>query len=306
VSRPPIVSAGLARPGYWPTWIGLGLLRVLSWLPLPLVWAIGAGIGMALYVLHRPRRRVAQVNVERCFPSRSRREQRRIVRRHFRAFGQSLVDVPIAWWARARRLRRLVQLRGRCHLDQALAGGRSVILLAPHFLGLEIGGMRLSLEGPLLSVFRHPDNRLVRSIMHWARTRFGARLIAHNQPFMSLVRAVKSGTPLYYLPDQDAGRRHSIFAPFFGIPAATFTTLGRLARLTNALVIPCVTYQRPWGRGYEIVFGPPLADFPSGDPLADTTRMNAAIECAVQVHPEQYFWLHKRFKTRPPGEPKFY
>lgn len=306
MSRPPIDSAGLTRPGYWPTWIGLGLLRALSWLPLPLVWAIGAGIGMALYALHGPRRRVARTNIERCFPSRPRREQRRIVRRHFRAFGQSLLDVPIAWWARPRRLRRLVQLRDREYLDQALGSGRSVILLAPHFLGLEIGGMRLSLEGPLLSVFRHPDNRLVRRIMHRARTRFGVKLIAHNQPFMSLARAVKSGTPLYYLPDQDAGRRHSIFAPFFGIPAATFTALGRLARLTNALVIPCVTYQRPWGRGYEVVFRPPLTDFPSGDPMADTTRMNAEIERAVRVRPEQYFWLHKRFKTRPPGEPKFY
>lgn len=306
MSRLPIVSAGLARPRYWPTWIGLGLLRALSWLPLPLLRMIGAGIGMMLYALHGPRRHVARINIEHCFPSRSRREQRRIVRRHFRAFGQSLVDVAIAWWAPPWRLRRLVQLRERRHLDQALASGRNVILLAPHFLGLEIGGIRLSLEGPLLSVFRHPDNRLVRGVMHGARTRFGVRLVEHNQPFMSLVRAVRLGTPLYYLPDQDAGRRHSVFAPFFGIPAATFTALGRLARLTNALVIPCVTYQRPWGRGYEIVFHPPLADFPSGDPLADTTRMNTEIERAVQVHPEQYFWLHKRFKTRPPGEPKFY
>lgn len=301
-----IVNNKLVRLSYWPTWIGLGLLRLLSWLPLPLVSMIGAGLGMALYFLHRPRRRVARINIERCFPLQSRAQQRRLVRRHFRAFGQSLIDVPIAWWAGRKRLRRLVRLRNRHYFDEALAAGRSVILLAPHFLGLEIGGVRLSLESPLVSVFRHPDNKLVRAVMESGRTRFGAQLIEHNRPFTSLVRAVKSGTPLYYLPDQDAGRRHSVFAPFFGIPAATFTALARLARMTNACVIPCVTYRRPWGRGYEVVFRAPLEDFPIGDPLADTMRMNAEIESAVRVHPEQYFWLHKRFKTRPPGEPKFY
>jgi Kdo2-lipid IVA lauroyltransferase/acyltransferase len=286
--------------------MGLGLLRALSWLPLPLLSGIGAAFGMALYFLHGPRRRVVRINIERCFPSLSRAEQGRVVRRHFRAFGQSLTDIPIAWWAGPRRLRRLVRYRDRHYFDEALAAGQSVILLAPHFLGLEIGGVRLSLDAPLVTVFRHPDNRLVRAVMQRARARFGARLIEHNRLFTSMVRAIKSGTPLYYLPDQDAGRRHSVFAPFFGVPAATFTALSRLAEMTNAVVIPCITYRRRWGRGYETVFRPPLTDFPSGDPLADTTRMNAEIERAVQAHPEQYFWLHKRFKTRPAGDPKFY
>lgn len=282
------------------------MLRLLSWLPLPLVSVIGAGFGMVLYVLHAPRRRVVQINIERCFPSLARREQLGIVRRHFRAFGRSLLDTPIAWWASPRRLRRLVRLRDRYHVDEAAAAGRNIILLAPHFLGLEIGGVRLSLDYPLVSVFRHPDNKLVRAVMENARVRFGARLVEHNRPFTSLVRAVKSGSPLYYLPDQDAGRRHSVFAPFFGVPAATFTALARLTRMTNASVIPCITYRRRWGRGYEVVFHPALANFPTDDLMADTTRMNAEIERAVAVHPEQYFWLHKRFKTRPPGEPKFY
>jgi Kdo2-lipid IVA lauroyltransferase/acyltransferase len=306
VSRSPIVSVGLAGPRYWPTWIGLGVLRVLSWLPLPLAAAIGAGLGMVLYCFHGPRRRVVRINIERCFPQLPRAQQRRIVRRHFRAFGQSVMNIPVAWWASPRRLRRVVRLRGRRRVDEALVAGRNVILLAPHFLGLEIGGVRLSLDSALVSVFRHPDNKLVRAVMRRARSRFGLRLIEHNRLFTSLVRAVKAGAPLYYLPDQDAGNRHSVFAPFFGIPAATFTALARLARLTDALVIPCITYQRPWGRGYEMVFHAALADFPSGDALADTARMNAEIERAVRVHPEQYFWLHKRFKTRPPGEPKFY
>lgn len=287
-------------------WIGLGLLRVLSWLPLPLIAAFGGALGTALYLLHAPRRRIVQVNIERCFPTLSPRARRRIVRRHFRAFGQSLVDVPIAWWGRERRLRRLVRLRDRRYLDEAMRAKRNVILLVPHFLGIELGGIRLSLEAPIMSVIRHPDNRVVRVVMERARVRFGANVVEHNQPLTALVRAVKAGMLLHYSPDQDAGRRHSVFAPFFGIPAATFTSLGRLARLTDAVVIPCVTYQRSWGRGYEIVFSPPLAAFPSGDALADTTRMNAEIETAVRVRPEQYFWLHRRFKTRPAGDSKFY
>lgn len=296
----------LSHPRYWPTWIGLGLLRVLSWLPLPLIYVVGAGLGMLLYSLHAPRRHVVRINIERCFPSLSLRKRRRMVRRHFRAFGQSLVDITIAWWAGTPRLKRLVRLRHRRHLDEALRAKRNVILLVPHFLGIEIGGIRLSLEAPVVSVIRHPDNKLLRILMQRARTRFGAKVIEHNQSLTTLVRAVKSGSLLHYSPDQDAGYRHSVFAPFFGIPAATFTSLGRLARLTDALVIPCITYQRPWGRGYDMVFHPPLSDFPTGDPMADATRMNEEIERSVRLHPEQYFWLHKRFKTRPPGEPKFY
>lgn len=302
-------SARLSRfvhPRYWPTWAGLGLLRGLSWLPLPLVAPLGAGLGLLLYALHRPRRHVVQVNIARCFPALSRRRQQKLVRRHFRAFGQTLVDMGMAWWAGPGRLRRLVRFRNWRYCEEALQAKRNIILLAPHFLGLEMGGIRLSLETRLVSVFHHPNNKLVRELMLRARTRFGLKLIEYDRPFTSLVRAVKSGTPLYYLPDQDAGRRHSAFAPFFGIPAATFTALSRLARMTDAVVIPCVTYQRSWGRGYEIVFHPPLADFPTADALEDTARMNAEIERAARVRPEQYFWLHKRFKTRPAGEPKFY
>jgi KDO2-lipid IV(A) lauroyltransferase len=306
VSRPHIISGKFAHPRYWATWIGLGLLRAFSLLPLPLIFLVGAGLGTVLYWLHAPRRRVVRINIERCFPSLSPREQRRMAHRHFRAFGQSLVDITIAWWAGPKRLRRLVRLSNRHHLDAALRAKRNVILLVPHFLGIEIGGIRLSLEAPVVSVIRHPDNKLVRALIQRARRRFGARLIEHNQPLTTLVRAVKSGTVLHYSPDQDAGYRHSVFAPFFGIPAATFTALGRLTRLTDALVIPCITYQRPWGRGYDMVFHAPLSDFPGGDPMADTTRMNEEIERAVRLHPEQYFWLHKRFKTRPRGEPKFY
>ncbi|MEK7697070.1 MAG: lysophospholipid acyltransferase family protein, partial [Pseudomonadota bacterium] len=176
----------------------------------------------------------------------------------------------------------------------------------PHFLGLEVAVSRLALERPMVTVFRHPDNVPLRVVVERGRKRFGLKLIEHNQPFTALVRAVKSGTPLYYLPDQDAGRRNAVFAPFFGIPASTFAALGRLARMTDAVVIPCIARQRAYGRGYEILFQPPLKNFPTGNVAADATRMNAEIENVVRKWPAQYFWVHKRFKTRPEGERNFY
>lgn len=278
----------------------------MSWLPLPVLARIGRGLGLLLYALHAERRHVVRVNLEKCFPHRSPRAQRRLARAHFLAFGQAMLDAAVAWWAGADRLRRLVRLRGHEHYERARHAGRPIILLAPHFVGLEIGGIRLSLEGPLVTVFRHPDNRVLRDVIERARGRFGLRLIEHNRSLTTLVRQVKAGVPLYYLPDQDAGRRNAVFAPFFGIPTSTFAVLGRLARLADAVVIPCYTRQLPRGRGYEICFTAPLADFPSGDALTDAARMNAAIETAIAAAPEQYFWVHKRFKTRPRGEPSFY
>lgn len=296
----------LHRVRYWPTWVGLALLRGLGLLPLPVLAALGRGLGLALYALHASRRRVVHVNIARCFPELSRRTHARLARAHFQAFGQALVDIAVAWWASRARLSRLVRFSGREHYDRTLAAGRPVILLAPHFVGLEIGGICLSMERPMVAMFRHPANELLRGIMQRARGRFGLRLVEHKRPLTALVRQVRTGVPLYYLPDQDAGRRNAVFAPFFGIPTATFAVLGRLARLADAVVIPCITRQLPRGRGYEIAFGAPLADFPSGDAQADTERMNRAIEQAVRAIPEQYFWVHKRFKTRPRGEAPFY
>lgn len=300
------VRALLRRVRYAPTWIGLGLLRGLGLLPLPVLAVLGRGLGLALYALHAGRRRVVRINVELCFPDLSRRARARLVRAHFKAFGQALVDIAVAWWGSGSRLSRLVRFRGREHYDRALSAGQSIILLAPHFVGLEMGGIRLSMERPMVTMFRHPDNELLRVVIERARARFGLRLVEHNRPLTTLVRQVKAGAPLYYLPDQDAGRRNAVFAPFFGIPTATFAVLGRMAQLADAVVIPCVTRQLPRGRGYEISFRPPLPNFPSGDAQADTERMNRAIEQLVREIPEQYFWVHKRFKTRPRGQARFY
>lgn len=293
-------------PRYWPTWIALAFLWLISWLPLPLTRPLAWGFGTLLYWLHGARRRVVQINIDCCFSELSPRARRKIVKQHFRALGQTPFDSAIAWWAPAWRLRRLARLHGREHFDRALRDKRNVILLAPHFLALDVGGIRVCMDTPIVSVFRHPKNLAIRLVMEHGRTCRGVRLVEYNKPFTALVRAVKAGQPLYYLPDQDPGRRNAVFAPFFGMPTATFSVLGRLAEMTDAVVIPCISVQRPWGLGYDITFFPPLDNFPSGDALADTTRMNAEIEKAARRWPAQYFWVHKRFKTRPEGEVDFY
>ena len=298
--------AALVHPRYWLSWAWLVLMRLLSHLPLRAIWLLGAVVGMVLYVLHSGRRHVARRNLERCFPQLRPAQREQLVRRHFRALGQTLLDNGIAWWSSKRRLKRLFRIRGREHYDHALARGQNIILLVPHFLGLEAAVNRLALERPMVTVFRHPDNVPLRVVVERGRKRFGLNLTDHTQPLAALVRAVKSGTPLYYLPDQDAGRRNAVFAPFFGTPASTFAALGRLAKMTDAVVIPCLARQRVYGAGYEIVFQPPLKNFPTGDVVADATRMNAEIEKYVRKWPAQYFWVHKRFKTRPEGEGNFY
>ena len=281
-------------------------MRALALLPLPVIALFGNGLGMLLYALHVSRRRIVRINIARCFPELGPSAQAWLVRRHFRALGQAFLDIGIAWWGSARRLQRIVRWVGREHYERALSAQGHVIFLVPHFVGIEIGGIRLSIELPIVDIFRHPDNEAIGVVMQRARTRFQARLVEHIRGLVPVIRQVNNGYPLYYLPDQDPGRRSSSFVPFFDIPTATFNVLGRLAEITNAVVIPCYVRQLPYGGGYEIIMRAPLDNFPTGDVIVDTTRMNREIETAARAWPEQYFWVHKRFKTRPQGEAKFY
>lgn len=261
---------------------------------------------MLLYFLHGPRRRIVDINLKLCFPQSTRQQRARIARTHFRALGQALFDMGVAWWASRARLKRLCRLHGHEYLDAALARGRGVILLAPHFVALELGGIALATEYAGATMFKDTRNAVVNRLFRTRRSRFGGRVIEHAEGLKPALRALKAGEVFYYLPDQDLGPDLSVFAPFFGIPTATVPALGRLARLTGAAVIPCFAYQRPHGRGYDVVLETPLENFPTGDELADAATMNASIERGVCARPAQYFWVHKRFKTRPAGKPRVY
>ena len=283
----------------------LGIMRLLHFLPLALLSRIGEAFGMALYALAAERRRVCLVNLERCFPQLAATERRRLARAHFRAQGRAILERGILWWASRGRIMRLVRLEGREHLEPVL--GQPLIVLVPHFVGLDAGGTRISCEYDWSAIYARQKSRLMTDMLVWGRTRFGKQqLFSRQEGIRAAIASLKQSVPLYYLPDQDYGPRDTIFVPFFGVPAATITGLSRLASLVGARVIPCVTRMFPGGRGYEVRFYPAWEDFPGEDVQADARRMNAFIEERVREMPEQYNWTHKRFKTRPPGEPKWY
>ena len=285
----------------------VGLIWLLHWLPLGALARVGSGFGWLLYWVVLPRRKIALTNLRLCFPELSEAERRALARRNFALIGRSMLERGLAWWAGPERLRATVRIDGLEHLQRLRAEGRPVLLLAPHFLGLDMAGTRLTLEGDFVSVYSPQKDKVFDHWLHHGRSRFNDQLLlSRHDGVRATVKAMKSGRPFYYLPDLDYGRKESIFVPFFGVPAATITGLPRLARLAGAAVVPCVVRILPGGAGYVLALGEPWQDYPSDDVEADTRRMNVWLEGVVRTMPEQYYWVHRRFKTRPEGEPRFY
>lgn len=294
------------RDSYTPSRAGILALELLARLPLRVLALLGTALGVLAYLLDKKRRRIVSTNLALCFPELAPRARQRLMRQHFRAVGRaSLCNVAIAWWRSEARLARYVRLRGEEHYRAALARG-PVVLMAPHFLSLEIGALRVTVERPFVGMYREPRRHLFHWALHRHRTRFGAIAFERGDNLKPMIRLMRAGRPCYYLPDIDLGDKtpHE-FVPFFGIPAATVTGLNRIARIAGAEVVPCITREIGWGR-YELTFLPPMAGVPSADPLADLRQMNALIEAEVRRTPAQYLWIHRRFKTRPPGERSLY
>jgi Kdo2-lipid IVA lauroyltransferase/acyltransferase len=284
----------------------LGLIWLIHLLPLGLQAAIGGAIGRAMFWLVRSRRRVTRINLAKCFPHMDPAARERLARAHFRAFARSFVERGILWWAPRARIERLIRVEGLEHV-RALAG-TPVILFVPHFVGLDAAATRLGCDLDMVGIYqRQKDQVLLRILLH-GRGRFGnQRQVSRNEGARVAIRAmVREHRPFFYLPDLDHGPRDAVFVPFFGVPTATVTGLSRLARVTGARVVPCITRQLPGAGGYITRFYPAWEDFPGPSVEDDTRRMNAFIEDRAREMPEQYYWLHKRFKTRPPGEPRFY
>ena len=281
-----------------------GFMWLVHFLPFRAVAAIGEGLGAILFWLIPERRRVTRINLAKCFPQWSEERREALARAHFRAFVRSFIDRGILWWSSAERVAKLVDIEGMEHL-QALAGKR-VVLFAPHFVGLDAGGIRIAKDWPrMASMASRQKDPLFDRLLHRGRLRFGGNLYSRQDGIRKVLRAVEGGETFYYLPDMDFGPRAAVFVPFFGVPAATTVGLSYIARTTQAHVVPCVTRMLPDGR-YVARLYPAWTGYPSGDDTADARRMLAFIEERVLEMPEQYFWMHKRFKTRPQGEPKFY
>lgn len=285
--------------------VAVFLLWLMHFLPLALQARIGNGLGWVLYKLARSRTRVARINLKLCFPELSDAEREMLVLKHVQSFMRGALEHGLLWWASPARLKRLIRIEGIEHW-QAVQD-QPVIWLAPHFMGLDVGGTRINMDHAVVSMYGQQKNPYVMQLLLRSRTRFGrAELFSRQYGIKPVIKAIRGGTPFYYLPDQDFGAKDAVFVPFFGVPAATVTGLSRLAKVARAKVVPLVTRQLPGGQGYVLTFYPAWDNFPSNDVEADTRRMNAFIEQRVREMPEQYFWTHKRFKTRPPGEAKFY
>ena len=266
---------------------------------------LGRVLGLALYVLARRRRNIVHTNLRLCFPDLMPSERRALAREHFALAGRSLLERTHMWWSDAALLNSMNVVSGEAYLQTLYEAKIPVILLLPHFLALDMVGAVLGQRYNAVSMYAKQSNPVFDVLLLRGRTRFGQQtLISRQEGIRPVVKAVRAGTPFLYLPDLDYGTRDAIFVPFFGIPTATITGLSRLAHLTGAKVLPCLTRMTP--TGYALEIGAPWENFPTQDVVADTLRMNAFIEEAIRTMPAQYYWLHRRFKHRPEGEPGFY
>ena len=279
-------------------------MRLLAPLPLPVLRALGAGLGRLLYALARRRRHIALVNLRLCYPDWSDARLHDVARRSFVLFSQAFFDRAWLWHAPPAVVRQRLRITGA---TEDLTREGSVIMFAPHFYGMDAGGSAVmdQIERPACTIYSTQSNPAVDAWMRAGRLRFGqATLLSRQDGVKPIVRALREGKMLYLLPDMDLGPQESIFVPFFGIPTATVPSLPRFAKLGGARVVPVVTRLVP--DGYEVRVHPAWQSYPSDDVTADTARMNAELQTWIDAMPEQYYWVHKRFKTRPPGEPPVY
>ncbi len=252
------------HPRHWYAWPVLALMLIMSWMPSRVLWVLGCCFGSIASWFPTPNRRFAERNIELCFPEKSPAERQQLMKQHFQLSGVAVLGLSVAWFAPRWRVERFVTLRDQHLLDEALASGKHVILLAPHFIGLDIGGSRLAAERDkkYVSMYRRSRDPLLEYLFH-RRGRFGPILVERMASLKLIIRAIRDGKIFYYLPDQDMGERASVFVPFFGIPTATVTVLSRLAETTKAAVLPCITRILPGGRGYELRIYPPLRKLPN-------------------------------------------
>jgi KDO2-lipid IV(A) lauroyltransferase len=281
---------------------------LLHWLPLPLLGRLGEAIGSLLFVLMRTRRAIALTNLRLCMPERSEAERKSIARKHFQGYARSVLERGILWWGSQARLKRLIALDLQAPL--ALIKSGPTILLCPHFVCLEVPGVAavLLLETSVCSIYSRQKNKVFDEALLKGRLRFErpVKLFSRNEGIKPIIRAMRNGFPFLMLPDMDFGAKDAEFVPFFGIPAATLTAPARIAAATGANVIPVVATFLPNYQGWKVTFFPPWENYPGNDIVAATRQMNAFIEARVLEAPSEYFWTHKRFKTRPSGMPGVY
>lgn len=306
------------QPRYWPVWAGIGILKLASVLPVRTQLAIGRGLGRLLYRVLPGRRRIAATNLALCFPERSAAERQAMLRLHFESLGMTVMEQGLAWWGSDALVERHVELIGEEHLQAALSTGRRVILLTGHFASQEFTGRAMKLRHPTLAVLYRPSkNPLIDEVLRRIRGR-SASILIPKQSMRRMIRTLRDGVPVWYAPDQSHRRAMSALVPFFGEPAMTTTALTEIVRLADAIVVPLMPTRlrddMPGDRaGVRTGFGrytvevlPPVAGFPGTSPEDDARRINELLEAQIRKVPEQYYWIHRRFKGRPAPLPDPY
>lgn len=303
----PPFSLTLLHPRYWLLWLALGIAYLISWLPYQVLMSLGRGLGRLSFKLLKSRGRIARRNLELCFPDMPDNERELLVKRNAEETGCAAMETLIGWWWPTWRIRRIAHFKGYEHIQAELAKGKGVLLLAPHMLHLEAAGRVFGLTHPSIGFYRPHNNALMEFFMYRGRSR-GNKYMIGKRDVKALLRALNEGEVCFYLPDQDYGRNRAIFAPFFAVQE-TACTSGTLlfANAANCAVIPIYTSKLPDHQGYQIEALPALTDFPGKDEYAAICRVNQWVEQAILKHPEQYMWVHRRFKTRPdPDAPSLY
>jgi len=295
----------LYAPSIWPTWLMIGLAWIITRLPLAAIFHLGQVLGDLTRALARSRRIITETNIARCFPELSSQEQHQLVRDVFREISTGALELMIPWLNPRRDLSAHFIVSGEEHLDQAVALQRGVILVGAHYAVMDVISEPLSQLGPIDVMYRYNKNPAWERLQVNGRKRYFDGVIEREDTRQTL-RRLKQGRVIWYAADQDYGPKHSVFASFFGVPAATLAATSRFARLNKSPVLLMRQTRDREARTWHITFSPILDNFPSADDQADAERMNALLEAEIRLHPAQYLWMHKRFKTRPEGDPSFY
>ena len=295
----------LLKPRYWPLWAGMGIFWCLIHLPYNWKLVLGRQLGRIAYKLASRRRHIADINLKLCFPALNDSQRKQLLRKHFESLGMGVLELFSAWWLSDTRLKSLENIQGLEHLETALKRGKGVILLSAHFTSFEMGSRFLTMHTAIHGIYRPHENPLVEYFMKKSRESHAEKAIPREN-IREMLRSLKKNKPLWFATDQNFGHKYSAFVDFFGVPAATNTATSRIAQISGAAIVPCFTQRLENNQGYQVTLQPALKNFPSGDILQDTLRMNQLIEAQIRKAPEQYLWVHRRFKDRPEGEEGVY
>jgi KDO2-lipid IV(A) lauroyltransferase len=303
----PQFQARFLSPRFWPLWLGLGLLWLVVQLPFRVLLVIGRILGIVMYRFATDRKYIASRNLELCFPHMSKAERKHLLKENFASTGVAFFEMAMSWWWPRERLARLAHVEGLEHLRHAQEQGQGVILMALHFTTLEVGAALLGQQHTIDGMYREHKNPLFDYIQRRGRERHNLDSIAvEREDIRAMVKQLRAGRAIWYAPDQDYGAKQSIFVPLFGIQAATVPATSKFAKMGRAVVVPFTQQRLADGSGYKLVIEAPLTDFPGESDEADCIRINQWVELAITQCPSQYLWAHRRFKSRPPGEPKLY